>query len=731
MSGRTENATGWFASTLSHNRDRKPKPELIKVTDRVYSAHDFAMSNVHFVVTDRSVVVIDTTESVRAAGMALAEMRKRSPLPVSTIIYTHYHGDHVRGASAFHTPSTRVIAQKLLPLEYEKNSLASGYRDRRTAHQFDFQGVGRRVGTPSPDPQGGYVPPDTLFDEDYRFEEGGVTFELRHSPGETHDHLTVWLPTERVLFPGDLFYRSFPMLSSPMRRDRPVRAWYKSLESMRTLGAEYLIPSHGRPIAGADEIDSTLGHYARAIRHVHDSTLKGINDGLSLGKIRELVRLPDDLARLPYLQEKYGKISWSVNGIFRQYTGWYTFNPKDLNPTPPGVLERAILEACGGAGPLIRQARKALREGQEQLVLELTDIVLGALGEHEVAHGLRAEALHRLAERSTNSVERNLYRAAGETNRQPPQGNDPVSPDTAARSPAPPRARMRKRAAGRPDRARLVSEINRWYDARMFEENASPALVENEFANYGYWLPEPTSLREASEALMEKLLDFIPVKEGTILDVACGKGATTRHLLKYYPPENVTGINISEKQLERCRLNAPGCRFLLMHAESLEFPDGSFDNIICVEAAFHFGTRQDFLREAWRVLKPGGRIVLSDILRSWRMEARNPLGTPFNFVASLDDYRKVYQDAGFGQPHVIDATSECWLLFFAHAARYHSRCLRRGIIDQVTHDRTMDHLFGKLQNIRHYLLVSAQKPDATATAETVSAAEEAGAAPPA
>ncbi len=41
---------------------------------------------------------------------------------------------------------------------------------------------------------------------------------------------------------------------------------------------------------------------------------------------------------------------------------------------------------------------------------------------------------------------------------------------------------------------------------------------------------------------MEKLMAFIPEKNGTILDVACGKGATTRYLLKYYTPENVTGI---------------------------------------------------------------------------------------------------------------------------------------------------------------------------------------------
>ena len=109
-------------------------------------------------------------------------------------------------------------------------------------------------------------------------------------------------------------------------------------------------------------------------------------------------------------------------------------------------------------------------------------------------------------------------------------------------------------------------------------------------------------------------------EEKTILDVACGKGATTRYLLRYFKSENVTGINISEKQLARCRENAPGCTFLLMSATELKFADESFDNISCVEAAFHFVTREKFLKEAFRMLKPRGQIVLRDVLSAKHRE---------------------------------------------------------------------------------------------------------------
>ena len=70
--------------------------------------------------------------------------------------------------------------------------------------------------------------------------------------------------------------------------------------------------------------------------------------------------------------------------------------------------------------------------------------------------------------------------------------------------------------------------------------------------------------------------------------------ATTRYLLKYYKPEKVAGINISEKQLGICKQNVSGCRFYLMDATKLDFKNNSFDNVICVESAFHFNTRKSF-----------------------------------------------------------------------------------------------------------------------------------------
>lgn len=257
----------------------------------------------------------------------------------------------------------------------------------------------------------------------------------------------------------------------------------------------------------------------------------------------------------------------------------------------------------------------------------------------------------------------------------------------------------------------------RLYDRTMRNSRQRRYYGDSDFYNFGYWGGGAATQREASEALVDTLLDRLPHRNGTILDVACGLGASTRRLLGSYAAENITAINISAAQVAHVRENAPGATVLRMDAAKLEFPDNSFDAVLCVEAAFHFDTREAFLREAFRVLKPGGSLALSDILfRGFTAPVSDSLGVPkANLVPDVEAYAALLRSIGFQQIDIRNATGECLggfrgnLVAWPSAERRAGRFAFKDALGAGIVCRAISAWFGA--TMKAYLLVSARKPD--------------------
>jgi ubiquinone/menaquinone biosynthesis C-methylase UbiE len=229
--------------------------------------------------------------------------------------------------------------------------------------------------------------------------------------------------------------------------------------------------------------------------------------------------------------------------------------------------------------------------------------------------------------------------------------------------------------------------IARLYDRALKFQAYSRYYEDAGYFNFGYWGTGAKSQRDASDALVDQLVQRIPVRSGRILDVACGAGGTTKRLTLSYEPEKITAINISEAQLNAARDRVPGATFLCMNATELKFPAEYFDAVLCVEAAHHFDTRQTFFREAFRVLKPEGSLVLSDMLfKSYpRFLARFDDVPLANQLPDIASYHAQLASAGFAAVSIEDVTDACMKGFQRHLAGWPASEYRKGRMSLPAH----------------------------------------------
>lgn len=400
-------------------------PRIEKVTDDVYAARGFALGSVQMIVTKEGLVIVDSTESPEAANKILQEFRKISDQPIRYLIFTHAHMDHIQGARVFMKDGPEVIATEDFLTLMEKDFTAlRAFQERARLNQSGQSAIEYARKLPRNSPMDleyrgdALVRPTIVFEKTYRFTLGGKTFELYHAAGETPDHLMIWLPEERALFCGDLFYNSFPNLSSPMLEARAVKAWYLSMDRMMDLKPAYLVPNHSNAITGEKIIFETLTQYRHAIQFVFEKTLQCINDGKTVDEAVHLVKLPDALSGLPYLREVYGRVEWAVRGIYQGGVGWYDGNGTKLSPLPPAVCARELVFLSGGADKILARAIKAQQAGEHQLACELCDIVITANSGDKLAHIIKASSLEAMGYNAENLNMFGFYRSAASLERK-------------------------------------------------------------------------------------------------------------------------------------------------------------------------------------------------------------------------------------------------------------------------------------------------------------------------
>jgi glyoxylase-like metal-dependent hydrolase (beta-lactamase superfamily II) len=206
------------------------------------SANQNFISNAAFVVTPAGVVVIDALGSPALATRLIAEIRKVTPKPITHVLVTHYHADHIYGLQNFKALGARIIAHRAA-LEYLNSETA---RLRLEASRQEL--------APWIDAQTHLVEADEWIDGDKELVIGGVHFQIKPvGPAHTPEDLVVYLPSEKVLFAGDLVFRS----RIPYVGQADSRHWIIALDNLLAFDTQVIVPGHG-PISSEARKDMQL-----------------------------------------------------------------------------------------------------------------------------------------------------------------------------------------------------------------------------------------------------------------------------------------------------------------------------------------------------------------------------------------------------------------------------------------------------------------------------------------
>jgi len=235
-------------------------------------------SNVAIIVNDDDVVVVDSGISPVAAAALAEELKAITDKPIKYVINTHFHFDHAHG-NQIYPADVQIIGH-----EFTYQMLVSGESIGRTYGRFSDWMASTPGGAEG---QEGLMPtpPNTTLSDKLTLYRGGREIRLLFfGRGHTGGDVVVHLPAEKILLTGDLLLESIPFMGDGFPTD-----WIETLERLKALEFDTVVPGHGRPFSDRERI----GRLQSLLAGLWEKAGEFCNESLSAAQAAEQIDLTD------------------------------------------------------------------------------------------------------------------------------------------------------------------------------------------------------------------------------------------------------------------------------------------------------------------------------------------------------------------------------------------------------------------------------------------------------
>jgi glyoxylase-like metal-dependent hydrolase (beta-lactamase superfamily II) len=256
-----------------------------KITFEQLSSHCWAYTaegdpNSGVIMGDKFIMVSDATATPAMAQDLIAKIRTLSDKPIKYVLLTHYHAVRVLGASAYTAEgATEVIAsQGTLDLIIERG--AQDMKSEMERFPRLFRGAEGVPGLTWPtmvigggDATKGEVPGKLMIDL------GGVQVQIwQPGYGHTRGDTIAWIESEKVLFSGDLVEYEAGVYTG----DAQLEEWPATLEALRALNAEAIVPGRGEAMKGNANVNKSLDYTKRWVETLYRCGKEAATAGMDL-----------------------------------------------------------------------------------------------------------------------------------------------------------------------------------------------------------------------------------------------------------------------------------------------------------------------------------------------------------------------------------------------------------------------------------------------------------------